>query len=334
MAGRRFEQFEHSKLEPRMATLKKYIVLMAVGLLLFLPCLSEASIIDTNSVWVTDVTPVQFSVVWGTSEPATGSVNVFSDADGTVPVADAVVHFESADHPPAEDIGVMKVRVTNLQPNTQYYFQTKTTSKNNGNVTLYPESPIAVTTMDESIIVQNDVLAQQISMGSGQSTQGTLVIAEVDQASYPVTGWAGDGVPDGWVAIDTNNFYDKNDHVNLELAGGEPIVLTFFCGSMGTVVTQDTVPAESGGIQQVSVKASLPSSGGGSLSSTSSSGSGGGSCFIGTAAFGSKMEYSGQTLSALLIIAFVIMGVFSACQGVRHKAQGTRQKAIIHRRER
>jgi hypothetical protein len=270
----------------------KYFALLAVGLLLFLPCLSEASIVDVNSVWVTDVTPVQFSVVWGTSEPAIGSVNVFLDEDGTVPVPEAIITPESADHPPAENIGVMKVQVTNLKANTTYYFQTKTTSQNGGTTFLYPESPpfTAVTTEKESVIVENDVLAQQISIGAGKSTQGTLVIAEIDQASYPVTGWAGDGVPDGWVSIDTNNFYDKDTHVNLELNGGEPLTLTYFCGSLGTVETNDTVPAESGGIQSVSVKASLPSSGsgGGPLSSSSSDGGGGGgaACFIATASDG------------------------------------------------
>ncbi len=95
------------------------------------------------------------------------------------------------------------------------------------------------------------------------------------------------------MAIDTNNFYDKDTHVNLELLGGEPITLTYFCGFLGQVETNDTVPAESGEIQPVSVQASLPGSGsgGGSLSSTSSSGGGGGgSCFIGTAAFGSPLD--------------------------------------------
>ena len=166
--------------------------------------------------------------------------------------------------------------------------------------------------MGESIIVVNDVIAQQVSMGDGKSTQGTLVIAEIDDAVYPVTGWAGDGVPDGWVAIDTNNFYDKKDHENLELFGGEPISLTYFCGFLGKVETNDEVPDtdKPGGIQQVSVKASMPSSGGGSVSSTSSSGAGGGgSCFIGTAAFGSNTEYRGHLLVLSLITVFLIAGV-------------------------
>jgi hypothetical protein len=265
----------------------KYLPLLVLGVCLLVPDISGAGIVDVNSVRVTDVTPVQFAVVWGTSEPATGSVNVFADADGAVPVMDAVVTFESSAHLPAEDLGVMKVRVTNLQPNTQYFFQVSVTSKNSGSVFAYPDSPpyLGVITEQGTIIVRNDVLAQQISIGNGKSTQGTLAIAEIDLASYPVTGWAGDGVPDGWVVIDTNNFYDKDTHVNLELLGGEPITFTYFCGSMGSVVTSDSVPAESGGIQPVKVAANLPDSGSGgdSSSSTSSAGSGGGACFIDTA---------------------------------------------------
>ena len=62
-----------------MVTLKRYLFLFVLGITLFIPSLSGAGIIDVNSVRVVDVTPVQFAVVWGTSEPATGSVNVFAD---------------------------------------------------------------------------------------------------------------------------------------------------------------------------------------------------------------------------------------------------------------
>ena len=275
-----------------MTVLRRHLVLLIlISLGLIVPGLSYGSVIIADSVQVTDVTTVQFSVVWGAIEPATGTVKVFADSDGTVPVTEALVTPESSNFPPAEDLGVMKVRVVNLKPDTQYYCQIQTTSKNSGIVTSYPETPpyIGVRTEHTSGIVSNDVLAQEISIGNGKSTQGTLVIAKVDQASYPLTGWAGDGVPDGWIAIDMNNFYDKDTRTNLELVGGEPIFLTYFGGALGSVETNDTVPAETGGIQQVSVKASLPASGsGGDSSSTSDSsgGGGGGACFIATAADG------------------------------------------------
>jgi hypothetical protein len=282
----RLEQFELFWLESRMTMLRKYLLFFVLGTVLLVPGVSGAGIIDVSSVRVTDVTPVQFSVVWGTIEPATGSVNVFADADGAIPVSEALINFESVDHPPAEDMGVIKVRVSNLEPNKSYYFQIESTTKAGGTVFLYPEVPpfMSVTTEQGSSLVQNDVLAQQINRGDGKSTQGTLVMATVDQASYPVTGWAADGVPEGWVAIDMNNFYDKYTHFNLELVGGEPIYLTYFCGALGSVETNDTVPAETGGIQQASAAATLPGgdSGGGDSSSSSDSGSGGGggACFI------------------------------------------------------
>ena len=274
-----------------MAKRLKYLALFTLSLLLLIPGPSDASIIIAASVQVTDVTPVQFSVVWGTVEPATSTLKVFADADGIVPATEGLIIPESNNFPPAEDLGVMKVRVVNLKPDTQYYCQIQTTSKNSGIVTSYPETPpyIGVRTEHTSGIVSNDVLAQEISIGNGKSTQGTLGIVKVDQASYPLTGWAGDGVPDGWIAIDMNNFYDKDTRTNLELVGGEPIFLTYFGGALGSVETNDTVPAETGGIQQLSVKASLPASGsGGDSSSTSDSsgGGGGGACFIATAADG------------------------------------------------
>jgi hypothetical protein len=279
-------------MESRMTTLKKYLSLFVLILALLVPRVSVSGMIDESSVQVTDVTPVQFSVVWGTSEAATGTVNVFADADGTKPVSEALINFESSKHPPAEDMGVIKVRVGNLQSNKSYYFQIESTTKAGGIVSRYPEVPPFMRIITEKItsVVHNDILAQQVSIGAGKPTQGTLVIATVEQADHPVTGWAGNGVPEGWVAIDMNNFYDKVTHTNLELAGGEPITLTYFCGSLGSVVTEDTVPPESGQIQSVKVAATLPgdSSGGGDSSApTGSSGGGGGgggaACFIATA---------------------------------------------------
>ena len=273
-----------------MTTLNKYLFLFVLSVSLLVPSVGNAQIVDVNSVRVTDVRPASFSVVWGTTEPAEGSVNVFADPDGNTPVKDAVVVFESKDYPPAKNLGVMKVRVENLKANTSYYFQIATTLINDGGSPfLYPQTPpfIGVTTEQESVVVRNDVLVQQISIGGGRSTQGTLLIAEIDQAAYPVTGWAGDGVPDGWAAIDTNNFYDKNTHKNLDLVGGEPITFTFFGGSMGSVTTNDIVPAETNGMQPVKVAANLAGDGsgggGGSSAPTASSSGGGGggsACFI------------------------------------------------------
>jgi hypothetical protein len=283
-----------------MAKRLKYLAFLALSLSLFIPGFSNASVIVSDSVQVTDVTPVTFCVVWATSEPATGSLDLFLDADGTIPDTGAVVTLESADHPPAEDIGVIKVKVVGLKPATKYFFRTRTMSKYDNTVYLYPNSSplLEVMTEQESIIVRNDVVALKVSIGENEPAPGTLVIASVDKAVHPVSGWVGHGVPTQWAAINTNNFYDKTTHENLELDGGEAIDLVVYGGLLGLVELQDTVPQKSGEVQALKLAATLPGSGSGPATpdpapvstSKGGSGGGGGSCFIATAAFGSPLD--------------------------------------------
>jgi len=276
-------------MEATMAKRGIYFILLALGLGMSVYG-SHAAVIE-NSFMVTDVTPVQFCAVWATSEPAFGTLNVFLDPEATTPCTEAVVISESAEHPPAEDIGVMKVKAAGLKPDTEYFFQTETIAKADN--TIYLSALKRVRTEKASIIVRNDVLVQKVAIGEDKPALGMLVIASVDKASHPVSGWVGDGVPDQWGAIDTNNFYDRETHVNLELEGGELVNLMLFGGSLGSVETQGTVPEETGGMQPLEVAANLPDSGSGPTTSTPQDSmhgaeaySGGGNCFIATAAFG------------------------------------------------
>ena len=253
-------------------------LLLVVGLLMTGYTISQSAVIE-NSLVVTDVTPVQFCVIWGTQEPASARVQVFLDAEAKTPFADAVVRPESPAHPPAEDIGVMKVRVVGLKANTEYFFRTITTLKRNNAV--YESPTYRVKTEAESKIVRNDVLLQKVSIGENDPAPGMVVIAYVDGASYPVSGWVGDGVPAQFAAIDTNNFYSSQTHSNLELRGGEVISLTVFGGSLGSAEIQGTIPNESGGMQQLARAVSFSSTGSSSsVSGQVSSSSGGGGCFI------------------------------------------------------
>lgn len=242
--------------------LRIFPILLLLWTIILAQGVCGAEIVSPASPMITDVTPVSFSVVWTTSEPAICGMNIFVDAEGTTPYTEAEVLSESSRHPPAEDIGVMKVRVLGLKPGSQYFFQTKTTYKRNGTVSLYPEGPpfIEVKTEASSIVVLNDILAQQINVGGGRLTLGTILTAHLDSASYPISGWVGEGVPDNWAAIDANNFYDKETRLNLELEGGEVLKLTVLGGGTCYVETQDTVPEENGGIQSLEVGATLPDS--------------------------------------------------------------------------
>jgi hypothetical protein len=71
--------------------------LLTVVLLITTFSSSQGAVIE-NSLVVTDVTPMQFCVVWGTEEPATGWVSVFLDPEGTRPSTGAVVKQDSAAH--------------------------------------------------------------------------------------------------------------------------------------------------------------------------------------------------------------------------------------------
>ena len=241
---------------------KIFRVLLTLSLVLFAHEVCKAEIVSPARLTITDVIPGAFSVVWSVSEPATCSLNVFLDAEGITPYDGARIISESAEHFPAENIGVMKVRVAGLEPGSQYFFQTKTSFKRDGSVSLYPEGPpfIEVRTEESSTVVNDDVLAQEIVFGDGKLARGTLLLAKVDQASYPISGWAGDGLPDQWAAINTNNFYDKEEHVNLELQGGEDINLVLFAGCLRFVETQDVIPEETNGIQKLASKAILQNS--------------------------------------------------------------------------
>jgi len=197
---------------------------------------------------VTDVTPRSFSVVWISSEPSICSLRVFDDQHQELSGLSLV--SESGLHPPAEDLGVMKVTVTNLQPNTTYYFQTLTTSKGDGKLTISPLEPTSVQTELNSIVVHNDVLAHRIFQRDGETAaQGALLLAEVDSGNYPITGWVETGDFAPWAFVNLDNIYSRETHTNLELAGGEGLTLTSIGGSLGFKLISVAIPPETGTIQ-------------------------------------------------------------------------------------
>lgn len=251
---------------------------MVVGGLLMTGYGMSLGAVIENSLVVTDVTPAQFCVIWGTQEPASGWVDVFLDQDATIPFTEAVVEPESPAHPPAEDIGVIKVKVVGLKPDTEYFFKARTTLKRNSAV--YMSQVNRVRTEKVTVIVSNDVLLQKAVVGETDPAKGMVVIASVEGASYPVSGWVGHNAPAQFAAIDTNNFYSNQTHANLELYGDEIIELTVFGGSLGSVETVETVPEETGGGQKLSRAVSFVSTGSSYTVSGEASGGGGGGCFI------------------------------------------------------
>lgn len=210
------------------------------------PGLSSA----TTRLRVTDVTARSFSLVWFAGLSATCSAKVYADPDGEMPITDLDITSESANHPPAEQNGVMKVSVSGLAPGGTYYFQVVTISDEGTLIEPTGEGLPSVRTEISSRVVKNDVLAHRVLMSDGSTpAAGSLVLADVEGADYPVTGWVNEDVAAPWALVDLNNVYSKSEHVNLELLGGEAIIIESIGGLSGFRRLSAKIPAEIGIIQ-------------------------------------------------------------------------------------
>ena len=87
-----------------------------------LPAVAYGNMPYVTDVMVTDVTTKSFSVIWASSEASYPGLNVYDDAEGTIPTSDAVITLQPVESDNngigmvAEDNGVLKVRVTGLEP--------------------------------------------------------------------------------------------------------------------------------------------------------------------------------------------------------------------------
>jgi hypothetical protein len=216
------------------------------------PDVVPANSLKTGRLRVTDVTRRAFSAVWVTNQAASCLVNVYSDPEGESLVRGLTIIDESADHPLAAENGVMKVRVVGLRADTPYYFQIMTVNDEGMLIEPAGGDLPSVRTEVTSQLVNNDVLAHRILMSDGSTPAlGALLLAEVEGADYPVTGWVDEGFDAPWALVDLNNLYDKEEHANLELNvnGGATITLESIGGLMGFRRLIATVPAEIGVIQ-------------------------------------------------------------------------------------
>jgi hypothetical protein len=179
-----------------------------------------------SHVTVTDVTPKSFSVVWASSEASTPDLQIYADPEGQVLATGVVIRpqpIRGSDNTIgilAEDNGVMKVMVSNLMLDTTYYFRTVTTSKSTSDVTYQPDNtPLPSCTTETRVIrtrscaedktyFSNDlVIFESYLPGSSTPAAGTLVLAEVEGCSYPLSSFVGDGVAAPMTIIDLNNLF-------------------------------------------------------------------------------------------------------------------------------
>ena len=225
--------------------------------------IAQAGIPDVANILVTDVTTRSFSVIWGASEAATAALGVYADEDGLVAVSEAVI----AAHPvvsgdvaistAAEDNGVMKVQVTGLEPDTTYYFQTVTTSKSTDDTVLFPDPAPLLSVTTEHLTVRaidngsdlvpfgNDVIIWPCYLADGVTpAEGTLLLATIEGANYPLTAFVGDGVDLPDALIDLNNAFGLTSHENVDFQQGENLTLLNFRGMEGNSIITYDVPLD------------------------------------------------------------------------------------------
>ena len=211
-------------------------------------CICLTMITPAHTMVFADVSPISFSVIWTASEPSTGSLLVFDEQ--LQEVTGAHIEFVSTYHPPAEDLGVMKVTVSSLEPDSTYYVQTVTTSKSDGKVTIFPDDPISVHTQKSARVINNVSIAQDVYFEDGIYAVGSIVTMFVAGSNYPISGWVGDSISPPYASVDTNNCYDATTLMNMDLLGGEIVIIEVFGGTEGYGREVDIVP-EGAGIKLV-----------------------------------------------------------------------------------
>ena len=198
-----------------------------------------------DHITVTDVTPAGFSVVWQAGEPSTCGLVVYNESGTHLTNIDTVC--ESASNPPAEKNGVMKVRVSNLEANKVYRFQTLTMSKQSSQIIVYPYPElIEVKTESSDLVVINDSVKQKLYDKDGNPAGGTLLLASVTGSNYPITAWVGEDVASPWARVDLSRFYSSVNHMNLQLKGGEELTLWGLGGTLGSYLNIQKIIAPVG----------------------------------------------------------------------------------------
>ena len=234
--------------------LKPWIQFICLMLAAAVGITAKAELTVTEEI-VTDVTPTSFSVLWIADEAATSGVNVFYDVLGAEPVVNVVVDLQYTESNDlalamqAEDHAVLRVRVSGLRANTAYFYQTTTTFKQGGTVTLFPAvGPLpSVLTLDKSFSQSNESLGAQILQSDGfSSATGSVLLIEVPGSVSPISHMVGDGFSVDTAAINLANFYDTDTASNLMLHGSEAVTLSVVGGLLGQTEQSNIIPTNDG----------------------------------------------------------------------------------------
>jgi hypothetical protein len=225
----------------------KNFMLVAIALIILLLPVHAHAVPDTASVRVTDVTTSSFSVVWMTDVTAEPLVEIYSDSSMATQITDKFIvtlmpagsqKVASA----AKGRGILKARVSGLNPSTKYYVRTVTKDSSNPLSIGYSALQEVVTASkvmpykysnNSPEGFSNDLSAFKVYIRpSDNDTEpglGDLIVLEEEGATYPISAFAGDWISSPEGILDLNNIFGANGQ-SLDLSGGEKIILRIYRG--------------------------------------------------------------------------------------------------------
>lgn len=238
-------------------------------------CLAHAAQPVLSNVVITDVSDRAFSIFLTADQIGQPSLEVFSDINGTNLIPDLMVssYDVHTGNPALVDInrqqskesiaqelkskGIVKILVTGLSPDTDYYIRIGMKSFASMETTLCPDAGVefclnilnlvpvktAIKSSREDSTTElfvNDVLLYL----NPQANTGEVLIMASENSMYPVSAIVGDGVPAPFVFVDLNNVYGSSSEESHRLTGfsqkifgnvGEAIIVQSYRGNQGNM---------------------------------------------------------------------------------------------------
>jgi hypothetical protein len=203
---------------------------------------------ETSSVRITDVTTTSFAVVWMTDVAADPAVQIFRDGSGgqeitgfvrQTPMPDA----SAATAASAREKGLMKVRVAGLEPGVTYHVRTVTQDPQRPDSIAYSSLREVTTAMRVEPFhrdgqgylapLANDLTTFRIyirpSDAATMPAQGDLLLLSTPDSPYPLSSFAGEGIPAPEGVLDLNNLFGL-DRRSMPILGGEHAILRIYRG--------------------------------------------------------------------------------------------------------
>ena len=231
------------------------IVLVVVMLFSAFTAWAEINIVDVQT---TGVTPSGFAVIWQTSEPATPSIHVFSNAAGTDEITreleitlfpmhggdpeiiDEYQRDEEMDNlrDHAKSLGLMKIGIHGCLPDTTYYY--RICAETGGETASWPAGdPLSVTTTRENSFVSDSkqlllTLYNDKGILAAGLAAGWMVTASNGETLFPISTFVGDGTDANQAYLNLSHLFGA-DGLNWMPTGTREILLEVRGSESGTI---------------------------------------------------------------------------------------------------